>query len=223
MTQADASRATEAEGSTPPSGHFTRSYMACERCRRRKVKCVVQQNPPCAKCKREHRTCVFPQHRTTRKQREPPNWATPPGQQQDHHVFSSESQMCPTDAGLGMLEGSASAELLMEDSVAHARAQQSLLERAVPSVMLHSGASPIFSGRPRQGTEPVISRPNPPWTLEASCETLSTSNLGQVPVVPTVVNELCQASEELVSVWNKCRFVRQGWLTAQAAITYVEL
>lgn len=111
----------------------------------------------------------------------------------------------------------------MDDNVAHARAQQSLLERAVPSVMLHSDASPIFSSRPRQGSDPVISRPNPPTTLPPSCETFSAGNRGQVPVVPTVVNELCQAGEELLSVWKTCRFVRQGWLTAQAAITYVEL
>ncbi|KAL4864722.1 hypothetical protein BDV12DRAFT_205553 [Aspergillus spectabilis] len=32
-----------------------------------------------------------------------------------------------------------------------------------------------------------------------------------------------QPSEEVLDLWDKCRFVRQGWFTAQEAVTYLDL
>jgi hypothetical protein len=54
---------------TSPAGHsahsFRRSYQACIHCRKRKVKCTLDDNDPrgfqfaCIRCNRERRQCVF--------------------------------------------------------------------------------------------------------------------------------------------------------------------
>lgn len=122
--------------------------------------------------------------------------------------------MNPVDGDLGILEDSTFVEPPEVDHVRNARTQQSLVERAVPSVMFSSGASPILNN---------IALTAAPPQLAASRNELSLGGFGQLPAAPVVVNELCKGSDQLLSTWNKCRFVRQGWLTAQAAITYVEL
>ena len=212
--QADASQTAEAGRAVGQSGHFTRSYVACDRCRLRKVKCIVGQRPPCAKCEREHRTCVFTQHRTSRKQRKPPDWTATPRQQEDDRVSSSETPMNPIDGDLGILEDSTFVNPPGVDHVRNARTQQSLVERAVPSVMFNSGASPILNN---------IALTTAPSQLASRHNELLSGGFGQLPAAPVAVNQLCEASDQLLATWNKCRFVRQGWLTAQAAITYVEL
>jgi hypothetical protein len=48
---------------------------------------------------------------------------------------------------------------------------------------------------------------------------LHASEFGQ-----TIVSRLSQASEEVLDIWwDNCNFVRDGWLTAQEAVTYLDL
>lgn len=74
-------RAAE-EASTPITEKaYVRIYVACATCRARKVKCIIGALPPCAKCQREHRDCVFddpkrPQKRP-QKRRKPSVWLDP--------------------------------------------------------------------------------------------------------------------------------------------------
>ncbi|KAK4943269.1 hypothetical protein LTR10_017112 [Elasticomyces elasticus] len=222
MAQEDSAVAPQPEQSTPRSERFTRSYIACERCRRRKVKCVMNEKPPCAKCKRELRTCVFRQARTSRRQREPPTQATSADHQLNENM-SPPPQITPPEVNLDLLDDASFGDLPVDNNLAHARIQQSLVERAVPFAMLNSGESPIFSSDARQAAESLNSRTTPLPVLAFTPAPRPHSSVGQGSVVPTVVDELCEASPELLSTWNKCRFVRQQWLTAQAAITYVEL
>ena len=44
------------------------------------------------------------------------------------------------------------------------------------------------------------------------------SESGLIPV-----SCLSRPSEEILDLWDKCRFVRQGWFTAQEAVTYLDL
>jgi hypothetical protein len=37
------------------------------------------------------------------------------------------------------------------------------------------------------------------------------------------VSALSQPSEDVLDLWDKCRFVRQGWFTGQEAVTYLDL
>jgi Fungal Zn(2)-Cys(6) binuclear cluster domain len=75
--------------STPPRDQHRRGYQACDPCRKRKVKCDLgsastyiqydhrltlptgvdnPHNPPCMRCRREHKDCIFS---TTRRKRKP--------------------------------------------------------------------------------------------------------------------------------------------------------
>lgn len=67
---------TASTRSTDQRTPFRRTYVACVSCRTRKVKCIISEKPPCAKCSREHRECVFDNQKTRKKQRAPPIWAT---------------------------------------------------------------------------------------------------------------------------------------------------
>ena len=53
-----------------------RDYVACDACRSRKVRCIIESQPPCLKCKREHRDCKFSRVSKTTKHRDLPKWAT---------------------------------------------------------------------------------------------------------------------------------------------------
>ena len=230
MAEADAdanvSAAMKAGQIARQSDPFARGYMACERCRQRKVKCIVQDTPPCAKCKREHRSCLFTQYRSNRKQRKPPDWATSTAQQQEDQRLSQEVPVDLGNADLRLQTASPPlGDLPMNNDVVYARTQRSLVERAVPIAIVDSGDSAIFSTGAFQPPESIISHATPPLGESVPRDWQPTSNPGQgsASAVPIVVNELYPASQELLSVWNKCRFVRQGLLTAQAAITFVEL
>jgi hypothetical protein len=37
------------------------------------------------------------------------------------------------------------------------------------------------------------------------------------------ISKLSQPDEPTLDLWDKCRFVRQGWFTAQEAVTYIDL
>lgn len=54
---------------------YKRGYVACDGCRARKVRCVLGNKPPCAKCVREHRECVFQTQKKSGRHREIPKWA----------------------------------------------------------------------------------------------------------------------------------------------------
>ena len=60
----------------PRSQGFKRGYIACDSCRSRKVRCIIEGEPPCNKCEREHRVCKFDQRPKTTKHREPPRWVS---------------------------------------------------------------------------------------------------------------------------------------------------
>lgn len=37
------------------------------------------------------------------------------------------------------------------------------------------------------------------------------------------ITALSEADDATLDMWDKCRFVRQGWFTAQEAVTYIDL
>ncbi len=53
-------------GTHPKLREFQRAYKACIQCRKRKARCDLggTSSPPCARCRREHRECVFSSERS---------------------------------------------------------------------------------------------------------------------------------------------------------------
>lgn len=60
-----------------PQRQFRRGYVACVHCRSHKVNCVLGTEPPCTKCQREHRECVFERTKRGPRTREAPQWTEP--------------------------------------------------------------------------------------------------------------------------------------------------
>jgi len=108
------------------NGEFSRAYYACERCRQRKVKCLISGEPPCSKCARERRQCVFPRERSL-GQRLPPGPGINTGPQET-------IETCNDSEAAG----------LFNDDDRNAAAWPSLIERAMPETMLKIGNT-LFS------------------------------------------------------------------------------
>ncbi|KAF5603122.1 ARO80-positive transcription regulator of ARO9 and ARO10 [Fusarium subglutinans] len=168
---------------------FKRSYVACVSCRARKSRCIVKDNPPCAKCAREHRECRFDRRPRAPKHRDAPKWtrgnvdaapATQPVQVANH----SPSE----DLGFNSSPNNANHPL-------YNRVQSTIVtgtNDALDFLSSAAGQHSIAGSAPSQDHQ-------------------SASNVQNDG--PKVVSDM----------WDKCRFVRQGWFTAQEAVTYIDL
>lgn len=95
-------------------------------------------------------------------------------------------------------------------------ARPSLIERAMPETILEI-----------VGTVRSPSNSNSEQQFPQNSQLNALSGLEPFPsemdAVSVMVKQLSHPQPEQVSLWNKSRFVRQGLLTAQAAITYADL
>ncbi|KAK7224673.1 hypothetical protein V2G26_012676 [Clonostachys chloroleuca] len=234
----------DVEKSSPKSRMFKRSYVACVSCRVRKVRCIINGDPPCAKCHREHRECEFDHRPKAPKQREPPKWAkrahyraaaVPPedGEPwiQDHHGQSPQSDFV-AGRGIPPIDGATNVYRVTEDAI-HARAsprsQELLYNRviATPLTGTHDALEVLSDAVPRG--EPAVDLGA--QTVTPSLSHNSAPSPAQGPtVIPTTtgglgftVSVLSSPDEATLDLWDRSRFVRQGWFTAQEAVTYIDL
>ncbi|KAF2648347.1 hypothetical protein K491DRAFT_612950 [Lophiostoma macrostomum CBS 122681] len=192
-----------------------RSYVACIPCRSRKVKCVIGQNPPCAKCEREHRDCRFDVHEKAWKQREAPKWArnavgqSPRASRPAGHGDDTETPRSNGDAvSARSLAGT-------EKTVtSDAAASSTFTDRVVASMV--TGPSDaldiLFDAASQLSAHDVPPR-------HSVLPQLDFSSSHPIPII----KELSYPDDPVLDFWDTCRFVRQGWFTAQEAVTYVDL
>ncbi|KAL4928987.1 uncharacterized protein BDV17DRAFT_281562 [Aspergillus undulatus] len=200
---------------------YRRGYVACLNCRARKVRCVLGSEPPCAKCRREHRDCLFQKQERTPggKRREAPRWA----RQGDADADSSRRDSVAEQGGPrtddnpgehspapapAPADESPLTDPMMSTIFTRPSDALNVLFDAARQVQLPPGLQGADPGVPGQG---LISGP------ETSTDNL-VSDSGQITVAA-----LSQPSDEVLDLWDKCRFVRQGWFTAQEAVTYLDL
>ncbi|PVH77345.1 hypothetical protein DL98DRAFT_638236 [Cadophora sp. DSE1049] len=273
---------------------FLRTYVACNPCRSRKVKCVIGSEPPCAKCAREHRDCVFTNQKQAGKRRELPSWAarevtpistrtevprqfstSPQSSSQDQSRSRTENvalfqqpemvntrDVRPTDEHSGIsgtdprATSAYSASHLSPASTQsdNQRLRQSgniLSDHVVRTVVAKStdALDLLFNAAQDQSDNYATtniasaghndqqaglaqnnaasgsqSRPTglpAPNMNTPSFAGIPSSDSG-IPVPPAVSN-LSYPVDDVLDTWGKCRFVAQGWFTAQEAVTYVDL
>lgn len=220
---------------------FRRTYVACDYCRSRKVRCAVGDKPPCAKCRREHRDCRFDRRPTASKHRDRPNWAKPPQFQPSHSDLASITSASPDGLVTQPPEESARRHEvppsnLPDDGGSERRrgslhGNPSLSDRVITSLVKGSNdALDILSEVAGVLHNPAISPPR------ESPPTQSSHSPEHVPVaVPASERSDCHSgvgfhilalsepTDAILDMWDKCRFVRQGWFTSQEAVTYVDL
>ncbi|XEV01335.1 hypothetical protein FSHL1_006622 [Fusarium sambucinum] len=199
---------------------FKRSYVACVSCRTRKSRCVIKDSPPCAKCAREHRECRFDHRPRAHKHREAPKWT-----HQDPTVTEGET--------------------ITSRNPLHQDAQPTNLS---PQDAPGFDPSPTSSNHPLydrvQST--IVTGTNDALdflsTAAGQRHSISGSTPSQVNLLPNndqssgpkvvsggyngigfTITTLSEPDDACLDMWDKCRFVRQGWFTAQEAVTYIDL
>ncbi|KAL2861635.1 hypothetical protein BJX68DRAFT_260447 [Aspergillus pseudodeflectus] len=234
MAPASATSRNNSANSTSNTPSYKRGYVACIGCRTRKVRCVLGSKPPCAKCQREHRECVFQKGERTGKRREAPKWARAQGQR------DGNSNSTPTPTREDERSDEARSERSRRGSVAehqdrnpiddgngngngnlgiHGEAEDSPLTDPVMSTIFTrpSDALDVLFDAARPG--PVQEPHGGPFSADGPFGVSSlVSESGLV-----AVSALSQPSEDVLDLWDKCRFVRQGWFTGQEAVTYLDL
>ena len=216
------------------NGPLKRSYVACIPCRTRKVRCVIGTQPPCQKCAREHRECRFEVHEKSWKHRETPKWAGNHAENAPVPNASSEQEPPPpfaspsnTPTSQIASPGDTSPRAPLSAS-SHHHSPSLLLRHADPS---QAGTSPSLTDRV---VSSMVTGPNDALDIlfDAASSSAGPVNRSRNLSLPQVdlpssfipiIRELSDPQDNVLDLWDRCRFVRQGWFTAQEAVTYVDL
>ncbi|KAE8374610.1 hypothetical protein BDV26DRAFT_269629 [Aspergillus bertholletiae] len=243
------------------NGHATykRTYKACLACRQRKAKCELgigpdglSLGPPCAKCRREQRECVFSEKKAWERQKKRgqseedttlparirPRLTSNPGISKDesHHVFSHGPSPLSyaeqdQDSGDGTLQSSPA------EGSQRRRQSTSTLANSMMRTVVSSGNDALnilFEAAAAHSKEHGngLSESSTP-SRNARSSTGRSNNyensLNHSIVAPEVLAkaarpvEISEASKEVLSIWGACRFVRMGWFTAREAVTFIDL
>ncbi|KAE8340029.1 hypothetical protein BDV24DRAFT_175691 [Aspergillus arachidicola] len=243
------------------NGHatFQRTYKACLACRQRKAKCELGTGPdglalgpPCAKCRREQRECVFSEKKAWERQkkrgqseegtplpaRTRPRLSSNPGISRDesHHVLSHGPSPL-SYAEQDQDNGNSTLQPSPAESSQRRRQSTSTLANSMMRTVVSSGNDALnilFEAAAAHSKEHGngLSESSTPSRNARSSTGRSNnyeSSLNQSIVPPEVLAkaaqpvEISQASKEVLSVWGACRFVRMGWFTAREAVTFIDL
>lgn len=235
---------TQAATAATSAASFKRGYIACDGCKSRKVRCVLGSKPPCAKCQREHRECVFQTQRKTRRHREAPKWAqrdSGVAAIPDHHDFpeigsashlqdnygkfsatgapTTQQQQQQPNPSPSVVSSTRRDSQAGDSTVSNDRVMTTFLTKPSDALnVLFDAAQPRTPG-----SRAILERPlERPKETQVSFSSENFSNIisesGQVSV-----SQLSQPSEDILDLWDRFRFVRQGWFTAQEAVTYLDL
>ncbi|KAB8251947.1 C6 transcription factor [Aspergillus flavus] len=243
------------------NGHatFQRTYKACLACRQRKAKCELGTGPdglalgpPCAKCRREQRECVFSEKKAWERQkkrgqseegtplpaRARPRLSSNPGISRDesHHVLSHGPSPL-SYAEQNQDNGDSTLQSSPTEGSQRRRQSTSTLANSMMRTVVSSGNDALnilFEAAAAHSKEHGngLSESSTPSRNARSSTGRSNnyeSSLNQSIVPPEVLAkaaqpvEVSQASKEVLSVWGACRFVRMGWFTAREAVTFIDL
>ncbi|KAK1658121.1 hypothetical protein BDP55DRAFT_638112 [Colletotrichum godetiae] len=197
--------------------------------------------PPCAKCRREHRDCRFDRRSRTSKHRDPPNWnriratehATRPQpasttqsrspQDVDTLVQEDLSPAAPPSRVLTQELGTRWRRSSLHDSSLSGRVVSSFVTGSndaldvlsdAANLLHHATVSPSSGPSSAQPTHPVQ---DVPFAVPAREQPGGQIGVG------FIIQALSEPVDETLDMWDKCRFVRQGWFTSQEAVTYIDL
>jgi len=231
----------------PGPGLYKRAYKACESCRKNKAKCEIDVGMvACVKCQREQRQCVFPAHRsskrrkvssmkedntirvdarapfTKRKSRLPP---LPPPTDIDHVVVSQDSAQADGNLHSSLLQSAAATA--PDDNVRRTSAM-GFSPQSASDLGRDVLQTAVTSSRDAMGLlfRAAAEEPDSLHDTDVEAERPRGSTTSPTGTSPEGDLRLClptEISPELVEIWNRHRFVRQGWFSPYEAIAYIEL
>lgn len=242
----------------PPSSTrpFKRTYVACSSCRAHKSRCIIKDHPPCSKCQREHRECIFDKKSRGPKHRAPPKWTAQSTAMDAERASESAMLQNPpssggTGTGISVLGGiiqpatvspqtfgmpgtgataAASFQGDTPGSNASPNTTHPLYDRVRTSAVTNSNdALDILSDAARlHHPQDTLAGPRHLSSRDSDQQALGPRVLPRVTPggfngLGFTITTLSQPDDRTLDFWDKCRFVRQGWFTAQEAVTYIDL
>lgn len=229
---ADPSRSLMSSKRTrPTTKQFQRAYQACTPCRKRKAKCDlgVDSSTPCARCRREHRQCVFSAQRGSAKRQKTDNGDRSSSIQQEDQVQNPSQAI--NDLGRVFVSYGSDSILSAHPSSQVETPQPMLktkLSDPVISTILSSGKDALnilFEAAAHQeelAATAKVSNYSPLGTHQSHNTPGSLFSSGTTSAVSNAVNS-SHPSPDILKTWSYCRFVIAGWLSAEDAITYIDL
>ena len=198
---------------------YQRAYKACIACRKRKARCDLSSSgqAPCARCRRELRECIFPVERS--------------GNPSKRQRVSVDEAAGTLGTNKGYLRRQTPPEFAT--STHYDNRESSVTMSASPPNLAHGKNISLEDSVMRT----VVSRGNEALDIlfEAAAhqERTSTSNAQSGPLPHPHTSSYVSAASDAVTLssasavtlelWAACRFVTQGWFSAQEAITYIDL
>ncbi|KAF2744563.1 hypothetical protein M011DRAFT_460847 [Sporormia fimetaria CBS 119925] len=237
---------------------FKRAYKACINCRQRKAKCIlgtgpdgVELKPPCQRCRREMRECVFRSERSWVKRRKPgddrENGDTTTSNHEGHPLSIT---LPPRDSAQpspplhrtsmsthGFTPTDTPRSLERQESVLSPHGQLRRVSTSQSTVTLSDSVmrTVVSSGKDALNLlfEAAAHRDAMESQNEAAAsasqpyETPRSGISLQNPSSPFTFKaqpvQMSQPSPETLKIWTSCRYVQMGWFSAHEAVTYVDL
>ncbi|KAF1363861.1 hypothetical protein EJ07DRAFT_162411 [Lizonia empirigonia] len=234
---------------------FKRAYKACINCRQRKAKCILgtgpdggELKPPCQRCKREMRECIFRSERSWVKRRKPGE-----ARDEEEELTSSRPQTQlpaapapaqPSPAQRSSISGHSFTPVQSQSPYvqghshrsdilsppAHLRrvsSSQPDLAHSVMRTVVSSGSDALnllFEAANHRG---AIDNPEANGSQAYETPRSGPSN-GYDAGSPfhtfrAQPVQMSTPSPETLKIWTSCRFVQMGWFSAHEAVTYVDL
>jgi hypothetical protein len=235
---------------------FKRAYKACINCRQRKAKCILetrddagQLKPPCKRCDREMRECVFRSERSWVKRRKPGEAREEEEQEQEQEQEpvrpqSNPAPILPPSSGhrssitgftpmhSPSINGGHRSDILSPHG--HLRrisSSQPDLAHSVMRTVVSSGSDALNllfeAAHHRDAIDSQEQLGAHAYETPSSRSGPSGYDNG-VPSSPfhtfrAQPVQMSTPSPETLKIWTACRFVQMGWFSAHEAVTYVDL
>lgn len=237
---------------------FKRAYKACINCRQRKAKCILgtgpdggELKPPCQRCKREMRECIFRSERSWVKRRKPgeardneeeeepmrpqppaaPVAPVAPAVRPSPVQRSSISTHVFTPTGHSPhMSGSQRSDILSPSG--HLRrisSSQPDLAHSVMRTVVSSGSDALNllfeAAHHRDAMEAQEQSGSQSYETPRSGPSAYDNGMPASPFHTFRAQpvQMSTPSQETLKVWTACRFVQMGWFSAHEAVTYVDL
>lgn len=207
---------------------FQRAYKACIPCRKRKARCDtgVDSSQPCARCRREHRDCIFSVERnynSIKRQRNDEN-GRHGAMERSNHVHQ------PLAAPKGWNENGVTHKeesILSTESIPQIMAKADLAHSVIRTVVStgNDALNILFEAAAHQedlASNAGVRISSPSGPVPGYDTPGSTLSLGAAAKASRVV-KLSKPNPEVLQVWNRSRFVMAGWLSAEEALTFIDL
>ncbi|PYH34316.1 putative C6 transcription factor [Aspergillus neoniger CBS 115656] len=238
---------------------YQRTYKACLSCRQRKAKCDLGTDseglplgPPCAKCRREQRECVFSEKRAwerTNKRGPSEEGVTPPSSVRRRLSATPRRSRDIPDDVLQVVDDSPVRDNGKRGNSYNSPQQPysserrrdrhhstSTLANSMMRTVVSSGndalnilfeAAAVHSQENSSNRSETQSRNTQTSTAQASDVDHSGDHAQTMFAAEAIAKakrpvKLSPVSKEVLGVWETCRFVKMGWFTSREAVTLID-